>query len=211
MRLCSYVVVHDFGFSPNPFGGYCTLAACTPNHQGIRLAPGDWLLGNSTAATGNLLVYAMRVSEVLDFDDYYQDPRFQTKKPRGATWEDRCGDNIYYRDDEGEWRQGKAFYHTEPERVGKDTKHPRVFISDHFYYFGENAPPLPAEFGSLIRRSQGCACTGSKETVLGFVAWLGSTHEPGIRGLPRDNPERGTRTTKLVQLGSERRVRQGRG
>lgn len=41
MRLCSYTVVHGTGFAPNPFGRYCTLAACTPNHQGIKLSQGD--------------------------------------------------------------------------------------------------------------------------------------------------------------------------
>ena len=33
VRLCSYVVKYDTGFAPNPFWGFCTLAACTPNHQ----------------------------------------------------------------------------------------------------------------------------------------------------------------------------------
>jgi hypothetical protein len=56
---------------------------------------GDWLVGNTTKAEGNRLLYAMRVSEVLDFDDYFHDPRFQGKKPkRGGTWQERCGDVI---------------------------------------------------------------------------------------------------------------------
>src|SRR6185369_2248501 len=98
MRLCSYVVVHDTGFAPNPFGGYCTLAACTPNRVGLSLKSGDWLVGHTTRATDNQLLYAMRVSEVLDFDDYFHEVRFQSKKPkRGGTWQERMGDNIYYR------------------------------------------------------------------------------------------------------------------
>src|SRR5205823_10069139 len=99
MRLCSYVVVGDTGFAPNPFHGYCTLAACTPNHQGLRLEKGDWLLGHDSAKRGQGLVYAMKVSEVLDFDAYYRDTRFQAKIPRfDKTWREACGDNIYYRD-----------------------------------------------------------------------------------------------------------------
>lgn len=80
MRLCSYVVVYDSGFAPNPFWGLCTLAACTPNHQGLRLKAGEWLIGNSSARAGHRLIYAMRVSEVLDFDKYYRDPRFEQKE-----------------------------------------------------------------------------------------------------------------------------------
>src|SRR2546427_8066988 len=42
MRLCSYTVMFDTGCVPNPFYGCCTLALCTPNHQGVRLDHGDW-------------------------------------------------------------------------------------------------------------------------------------------------------------------------
>ena len=79
MRLCSYVVAVDRGLAPNPFWGYCTLAVCTPNHMGIRAQDGDWFIGTTTAARGSKLVYAMQVSEVLPFDCYYNDPRFEEK------------------------------------------------------------------------------------------------------------------------------------
>ena len=209
VRLCSYVVVHDTGFAPNPFHGYCTLAACTPNHQGLRLRPGDWLLGNSSAATGNRLIHAMRVSEVMDFDDYFHDARFAAKKARNGGWQDRCGDNIYYRDESGAWRQALAFYHTDHGRLENDTTHPSVFISDFFFYFGDQAPNIPAEFGSLIRTSQGCRCNHDEETVAAFVEWLTSTYAPGTHGLPRDNPEAASNPPAIVQLGGCPPRRQG--
>ncbi len=81
MRLCSYVVKFDAGLAPNPYGEYCTLAVCTPNHMGIKLTKGDWIMGTETVARGNKLIYAMQVDEVLYFDTYYHDPRFETKKP----------------------------------------------------------------------------------------------------------------------------------
>jgi hypothetical protein len=80
MRLCSYIVVYDYGFAPNPFGGYCTLAARTPNHQDVQLCRGDWLIGHATAARGRGLIYAMQVSEVRGFDDYFNDPRFEPRR-----------------------------------------------------------------------------------------------------------------------------------
>jgi hypothetical protein len=158
MRLCSYVVVHDKGISPNPFGGICTLAAWTPNHQSINMQPGDWILGNSTMSTGNLLIYAMRISKILDLHTDFHDPRYQLKTASSVDWQRRGGDNIYFLDEAAQWRQGLGFFHTEPERRKQDTKCPRVFISDHLFYFGENAPTVPAEFGSLIHTRQGCRC-----------------------------------------------------
>src|SRR5215212_4254586 len=70
-RLCSYVVPRDTGFAPNPVGQFCTLAACTPNHQGLKLRAGDWIVGTEPSSRESKLVYAMQVSEVLDFDTYF--------------------------------------------------------------------------------------------------------------------------------------------
>jgi hypothetical protein len=62
MRLCAYTIVYDTGFAPNPLGGYGALAACTPNHQGLRFFRGDWLAGDATANRGHGLLSAMEVS-----------------------------------------------------------------------------------------------------------------------------------------------------
>ena len=35
----------DSGFAPNPYFGYCTLAACTPNHMRAKIEPGDVIVG----------------------------------------------------------------------------------------------------------------------------------------------------------------------
>ena len=97
MRLYSYVVARDYGFAPNPFYGTCTLATCKPLIRRMA-SPGDWVIG--TGAAGNLLtghlVYAMQVTEVLTFDEYFDDVRFQTKKPNlGGSLKQAFGDNIY--------------------------------------------------------------------------------------------------------------------
>lgn len=187
MRLCSYVVVHDSGFAPNPFWGYCTLAACTPNHMGVRLREGDWVIGTEPAAHGGKLVFSMRVSEVLHFDEYFHDPRFQKKKPNiEGEWRERCGDNIYRRDSAGHWRQSRSRHHQSAEHRRKDTKHPHVFISEHFYYFGSRAVAVPEEFQTLVWRRQGCKCNYDPLVVQRFLEWLGAEYTPGIHGLPRD-------------------------
>jgi hypothetical protein len=189
MRICFYVVSHDTGFAPNPFGGFCTLAACTPNHQGLCLKQGDWLVGNSSVAIGSRIIYAMRIFDVLDFDAYYRDSRFTGKKARTGKWQTQCGDNIYFRSDTGRWAQALAFYHTRPGDLEKDTRYPSVFISDHFYYFGENAPAVPPEYVSLIQTRQGCRCCKDLETACGFIGWLEQAYAPGLHGQPRDRNE----------------------
>ena len=66
-KLFSYVVDHDLGFAPNPYGGFCTLAHCKFSSSGrkniVELAKvGDWIAG--TAGVGPLnaghgkLIYA---------------------------------------------------------------------------------------------------------------------------------------------------------
>jgi|SRR5215213_1222768 len=190
MKLASYVIKKDVGFAPNPFGGFCTLAACTPNRMGLKLQPGDWIMGNSSKERHNGLVYAMRISEVLEFDDYFNDPRFEAKKPRkNGTWQQRCGDNIYYIGDSGFYEQAFTYCHTDPHYLEKDTRHPRVFISDHFFYFGESAPQIPAEFAELIRERQGCQYAPSPDVARAFVHWLERSFKPGVNGLPRDRDE----------------------
>src|ERR1035441_1929507 len=71
----------------------------------------------------------------------------------------------------------------------KDTRYPRVFISDHFYYFGENAPAVPSEYASLIQTRQGCRCCEDLETARGFIGWLENSYAPGVHGQPRDRNE----------------------
>jgi hypothetical protein len=206
MRLCSYVVVHDTGFAPNPFGGYCTLTACTPNHQGLRLSRGDWLMGHATADRGHGLIYAMRISEALDFDTYFNAPRFEHKKPQfNQTPREACGDNIYYRADDGAWMQHPTLFHGTPQNLVQDTRYPRVFISEHFYYFGKNAPPIPEEFGTLVRDRQGCKCSHPEELVNDFVEWLQVSFTRGVHGEPHDLEQayvpQGSPATRLYSIG----------
>src|SRR5712672_36303 len=97
MRLYSYVVARDYGFAPNPFMGVCTLATCKPKIR-AKAKIGDWVVGTGVASRkrSGRLVYAMRVSAAMTFNEYWNDPRFQDKKPnmRGSK-KQAFGDNIY--------------------------------------------------------------------------------------------------------------------
>jgi len=82
--LFSYVVEHDCGTAPNPFGGYCTLVKCKPRI--IELAEErDWIVGtggsNKDRSAGHgKLVYAMRVDERIPFARYRCDKRFHGRE-----------------------------------------------------------------------------------------------------------------------------------
>lgn len=191
MKLYTYVVTHDTGFAPNPFWGYCTLAACTPNHVGICPCTGDWFIGTEPIGRGNKLVYAMEVCEVLPFDEYFKDPRFQKKKPViNGTWRQRCGDNIYFRDKTGTWQQYPSLYHRARRKIEQDLKHPRVFIAKHFYYFGDNAKPIPSRYDSMIRKRQGVKGNHDPDLVNDFLRWLQTTLGPGVHGEPYESSNR---------------------
>lgn len=186
MRLCSYVVKHDTGFAPNPFWRYCTLVGCTPNHMGIKLDRGDWIFGNSDVKNGNKLIYAMEVFKRLHLNDYFHDQMFQKKKPKmDGTWRQLCGDNIYFKQN-GEWDKIASLYHWTQAHTIKDTKHPTVYISKHYYYFGENAVKLPKKYRSLLKDKQGVTCKHDPKTVDSFLKWINQNYKPGIHGKPRD-------------------------
>jgi len=61
--LYIYVVDRDFGFAPNPFHGFCTLATCKPIIRG-NATVGDWIMGvggTRLNATGKC-IYLMKIT-----------------------------------------------------------------------------------------------------------------------------------------------------
>src|SRR5438874_2395104 len=111
-----YVVDRDFGFAPNPFHGYSTLATCKP---GIRNTAqvGDWVVGmggKSLQATGKC-IFAMRVTDKIDYQEYWNNRRYITKRPvRNGSSLRLVGDNIYHRDEEtSEWKQADSHHSKE--------------------------------------------------------------------------------------------------
>lgn len=85
--LFSYVVDHDFGFAPNPASGYCTLVHCkfggiSGRRNIVELAQvNDWIIGTGGrdrySAGPGTVVYLMRVSEKLPFQEFLHDKRFR--------------------------------------------------------------------------------------------------------------------------------------
>jgi hypothetical protein len=163
-RLFSYVVDHDYGFAPNPFGGFCTLAKCkygSKRRNVIELAEaGDWVAGTGGAdlkksAGRGKLIYAMRVDEIVPLDEYCQAHR---------------GNRV----------------DAEPEDDGQDRL---ALISHHFFYFGRNAVAIadvPREHldHPFEKTGPGHRSDFHEEFVLAFARWLKVTFRVGVHGPP---------------------------
>lgn len=197
-RLYSYVVRYDSGFAPNPFYNFCTLATCKPPIRKTA-AVGDWLMGtgsdNKSVRRGGHLVYAMRVTEALSFEQFDADRRFQLKKPfRRGSRKQTCGDNIYFRDAKGAWGQRDSFHSNDDgslhaEHVQIDTAVNRVLVSDDFVYFGGEGPQVPASLThpdgrSLVHSGIGYACLDDGIRIKKFTDWIRSLELSGWQGSP---------------------------
>ena len=154
--------------------------------MGIKADKDDWIVGFTTSQRDNRLIFAMMVDERQYFDNYFRDKRFQRKKPVIAgTWRQRCGDNIYYLEND-QWGQIASPYHYSKKDLRKDTRHPYMFISKHFYYFGEKAPAIPERFKEILWNRQGCKYDHDPDVGEGFIGWLADTFQPGKHGEPMD-------------------------
>lgn len=187
MKLYTYVVKHDTGLAPNPFGDWCSVAVCTPNHQGIRAGEGDWICGFSPKRVGHKLVYAMQVEECPNLDQYFRDERWAYKKPSPETAERRCGDNFYERLPDGKWKQHWNHFHRSTSNRVQDTRRPIVFVGRKFWYFGENQVALP-DFGLSIG-GRGVRVAHPVGSVDQFTSWLVQSFSPGRYGLPSHHVE----------------------
>lgn len=149
--LYAYAITRDFGFAPNPFHGICTLATCKPD---IRKAAsvGDWVMGiggSSLPKVKRKCILLMKVTELLSFQEYWEDKRFSLKRPvRNGSRVQMLGDNIYHKNDQDEWIQEDS-HHSNPDgtanpiNLDRDTgRSDRVLISNCFLYFGGDAIPI---------------------------------------------------------------------
>ena len=188
-KLYSYVLREDTGLAPNPYHGFCTLACCKGPIR-IRAEVGDWIIGTGSDSRGkwrgNHISYAMRVTEVLKFDEYWRDERFLAKRPNpDGDLTESCGDNIYQFDYEtGCWCQEIAAYHCKSSELEEDTSVDRVLISDDFIYWGGCGPLLPEFRGStMIKAGPNYKVKFPERVVEEFVAWIRGLQAEGQRGV----------------------------
>lgn len=190
MKLYSYVIPRDYGFAPNPYFNYCTLATCKPVIR--RCAQlGDWVaaFGAAGSPVHEKLVVLMRVEETLSFDEYWEDERFRCKRPvfnKGVMH--MYGDNIYHHVGE-EWMQ-EFSHHSMPDgsinyvNLDRDTQTDRVLISQDYYYFGNNAIDMPQRFETLIRKGRNHIVCKDEAVINNFISYTRETCDRRIYGIP---------------------------
>lgn len=199
MKIYSYLIDHDFGLAPNPFGQYCTFAVCKPNiRKSKNLRIGDWIIGtgsrslerSSSIESVSKLIFAMKVSEIIKLDEYFLDPRFEYKKPNmNGTLMTRFGDNFYYLSESNEMKQLDCAHRNSDgiynaEHIRKDIGGKNALISDLFYYFGQNAPQIPVPFKEVCHTTQGVKIVRPDDLANNFIEWLQTNFQTGLRGLP---------------------------
>lgn len=182
-RLFSYVLRIDDGAAPNPFWGLCTLTICKPAIR--RTAKiGDWVIGtgskNSKLKDGNIydlsdcIIYAMKITDIKSLTEY--DSFCQKKlKDKIPSWfvkdgRKRMGDCIY------DYSKGvnpviRKGVHNENNKM-KDLGGLNALLSDHFYYFGEEARVLPTELSGIIKKNQGHLKIEKSDLVSRFIKWI---------------------------------------
>lgn len=198
MVVYSYVIEHDLGLAPNPFGRYCTLAVCKPTiRKSGKLTVGDWIIGTGSKALENTigkalvnrLIYAMKVSEKITLEEYWSDVRFQYKKPvRKGTLITMYGDNFYHKDENGNWIQEDSAHCNSDGSCNKthlktDTDGINVLISEYFFYFGNRAPEIPISLKEICHTGIGQKKL-PEQLGNNLVTWLTSNFHSGIHGDP---------------------------
>ena len=199
MKLYSYIVRRDYGFAPNPFHGRCTLATCKPKIRATA-GVGDWIVGTGSKHYGleGRVVYAMQVSDILTYDQYWSDPRFARKRPNlHGSLKQAYGYNIYHRDpDSGAWLQEDSHHSyadgsPNPANLAHDTQADAVLIADRFYYWGRTGPRIPSTFRNYNGNDVCHSRPNHKSRfppplVESFINWIRSQPGRGYIGEPAE-------------------------
>lgn len=195
-QLYAYAITRDFGFAPNPFHGFCTLATCKPE---IRKSAkvGDWVMGiggSSLRKVKRRCILLMKVSEKVSFQEYWDHQRFSLKKPvRNGSRVQMLGDNIYHKDESGGWIQEDS-HHSNPDgspnpvNLNRDTgRTDQVLVSNYFLYFGGEAVPVALDsigYGK-VRNYKKVSLSESKE-ARDLVALMFREHRSDINMVVSD-------------------------
>lgn len=189
-----YVVTRDYGFAPNPFPPYCTLATCK---QKIRknAEVGDYVIGIGSGAKGsklkNKIIYVMKVCEKITFEEYWKDKRFQYKKPvmNGSKMQ-MYGDNIYHIDEvTGETKQENSHHSLEDGTVNvlnleRDLSGKYVLISDKFWYWGGTGYNLPGILQKYSDIGRGHLSLTDESLMRELESWLSTLDVEGYIHAP---------------------------
>lgn len=178
MKLYSYCIPVDDGAAPNPYWGKCTLVICKSVIRRVA-EKGDWIVGLGSKNVNGIdysrkVVYAMKVTEKITLSAYDKlcQSSMSSKIPdlNIVDYKRKLGDCIYsYKENNNILLRQSV--HNEGNRT-TDLGGKNALISDHFYYFGNNAIDLPAELSPIIKQGQGHKSNFNEPYKELFVTWI---------------------------------------
>lgn len=185
-----YILRHDTGIAPCVDDGLLTLATCKPTIRRTARA-GDWVMGyRPSPAPRGLVVWAGRVSEVIDVGDY-------ERRHRGRL------DAIYRAKASSGFERLRPDYHSEEREFRKDTSAPvLVFDRDATWYFGAEPRMMPEHLMHLAGAGRGHRVGGVNDgDPTALQAWLETIGSPGIHEAPgNSSPLKPSRRSGRVPL-----------
>ncbi len=190
MSYYSYKLTRDYGFAPNPFFGYCTLACCKP-HVRKKAEVNDWIIGTGAKQNNllNRLIFLMKVSEKISFEEYWNDKRFARKRPvMNGSLVQIHGDNIYHKEN-NEWCQLDSHHSLYEGKLNKanlkqDTQGKYVLISNHFIYFGDHHIEVADTYKALCSKLRDYYTIDNDALSAEFIESIKSKYPLGIHGDP---------------------------
>jgi hypothetical protein len=140
------------------------------------------------------VIFWMRVSEAICFDDYWSDPRFAAKRPQIPGPKMRMvGDRTYRRDAaSGDWVYDRSMHYLPPAAQGqgghvvRDTKVDRLLIGQEFSYWGGNGPTVPDHLLTLFPNPRGQKCPKPGPLLTELIELLEISNPKGVVGDPAD-------------------------
>jgi hypothetical protein len=137
----------------------------------------------------------MKVAEAMSLQQYFDDPRFQMKKPNLSSGKKNAfGDNIYSRS-KGGWNQLNS-HHSHADgspnlrNIANDTQADRVLVGTDYIYWGRSGPAVPKRFrnynGFDICAGRGHKSKFSDRMVTDFIAWFNERENRGFIDQPLD-------------------------
>jgi hypothetical protein len=183
-KIYSYILRFDDGAAPNPFWGYCTLTICKPVIR-RNAQIGDWVIGTGSKKAqvekgeihnfSDRVVYAMKITDkktMKEYDTFCTDnlPN-KIPVPSPKDWKLKLGDCIYDYSNQGNPTPRDGAIH-QNANLAHDLSGLNALLSDHFYYFGAEARPLPDSLRELIKRNQGHKKIEKTELIEEFEQWI---------------------------------------
>jgi hypothetical protein len=145
----TYVIRVDRGGAPNFEAPATTLTVCKPRIR-KRAKVGELVLAFNGKSLNPVephsVCWAGIVSEVIPIADYWNDPRFDGKKPGRHRGPRELPDNIYQPTATGSLGQVRNDTHTAVD-VERDLGGLNALVLQRSWYFGPTVAILPAGFG----------------------------------------------------------------